>query len=260
MERREPAEGAPPPGWAAVWRYLAAELRTTPARLHEPGCHLVAEAPLPRPYFVPPEGLLAAFSDDHGLHLAAAEGFIGFARAWLHHHHNHPATALAESGLRWLRQNLARAEARLLTVEQYAILSCDLPARLDPRVRRLAADDAPALVSELGWSPAQAAEWLPRGVYAAFVGDRLACRVCTYHLGERVAELGVRTLPEFRRQGLATAAVQVAAAALLEQHDAVLYTCATDNEASLAVARRLGARHCGHLLHVLAAHQAVETS
>ncbi|NUQ00110.1 MAG: GNAT family N-acetyltransferase [Armatimonadetes bacterium] len=245
-----------PQPWEAIWSYLAVELQTSLSVLRADGIHLADEAPLPRPYFQPPEGLLAAFHRGESLTIAAAAGFVGFARSWIHHYPE-ASTATSPAGLRWLRQNLGRGGARLQVFEQYALVADDLPARRDPRVRRLVSGDEPLLIAELGWSPAEATEWVARGIYAAFVGGRLACRVCTYRLHDHLAEVGVATREEFRGQGLATAAVQVASLDLLRDHHAVLYSCDPENVASVAVARRLGAHDLGDMVYALDEHQTV---
>ena len=247
-------EQAAQPGWVAVWRHLAAELRTTPAQFEVPGVHLAAAAPQPRPYFAATPALLVALYRRRTLVAAASPGFVGFAQSWLHHA-GPPEAAMSVPVLRWVRQQLARGEARLQILEQYAIFRGDVPPRVDAVVRRLHHGDEPVLETELGWAPHEASEWVGRGVYAAFVGDRLACRVCTYDLGDGVAEVGVQTLAEFRRRGLATQAVQFAAANLLGDHEVVFYTCGQENEASKALAHHLHARRIGDLLVVLDQHQ-----
>ncbi|MCC7494976.1 MAG: GNAT family N-acetyltransferase [Fimbriimonadaceae bacterium] len=237
-----------------MWDHLAEELGAGRAELTTPGIHLTGVPPRPRPYLRPPAGLLTAFHCPGCLTVAAAPGFVGFAHAWLHHCHDADGAAQPE-GLRWLRGHLDRGGARLLSLQQYALFRGDTPPATDPRVRLLQPADGPLLQSELGWGEEQTAEWLGRGVYGAFLGDRLACRVTCFRINERVAEIGVRTLPEFRGQGLATHTVQHAATALLAEHHAVLYTCGTENEASLAVAQHLGAHHCGDLLVVVGQQQ-----
>jgi len=242
-------DGAPQPGSssAAAWRYLARQLGTPIETLTAPGFHLSDATPLSRPYFHPAETVFAAFHNGPAVTMAAAPGFVGFARAW-QHHVGSPDGACQADQIRWLRQNLAMAGARLHALAQFALDAGDVHVPLEAPIRRLAQADRELLVQELGWSDAEANAAIVHGLYASFVGDRLACHVVCYHLAEQVAEIGVRTLPEFRGRGLATATVQAAAGALLGEHEAVLYTCELSDTASRAVAHRLGAHFLGELL------------
>lgn len=236
---------------AAAWRYLARQLGTSIAGLAEPGFHLVDAVPLPRPYFLPSEPVFAAFHAGPAVTIAAAPGFVGFARAW-QHHLGTPGKLCQPAQLRWLRQCLAMAGSRLHPLAQFALLPNDVHAPAETPVRQLGQRDRQLLVQELGWSEAEATNAIDHGLYATFVGDRLASHVVTWHLADRVAEVGVRTQPEFRGRGLATASVRAVAGELLGEHDAVLYTCELGDHASQAVARRLGAHFLGELLLAVA--------
>jgi len=240
---------APEPSWlsAAAWRYLARQLSAPVATLIAPGFHIVEATPLSRPYFHPAEPVFAAFHAGPAVTMAAGTGFVGFARAW-QHHVGTPGDSCQPDQIRWLRQCLAMAGARLRAMAQFALLPSDIHAPLEAPIRRLARDDRHLLVEELGWSEAAAITAVDHGLYAAFVGDRLACHVITWHLAEQVAEVGVRTQPEFQRRGLAAATVRAAAGELLGEHDAVLYTCELHDRASRGLAEKLGARYLGELL------------
>ena len=67
---------------------------------------------------------------------------------------------------------------------------------------------------------------------------------------DEAAEAGVETLEAFRHQGLALAAVACWARAVQQTGRLALYSTSWDNEASLAVARRLSARIYGEDWHV----------
>jgi GNAT superfamily N-acetyltransferase len=234
-------------GGCAAWRYLARQFHTTPELLREPGFRVIRSAPLSRPYFHTSEPLFAAFHHGPSVTVAAGQGFVGFARAW-HHHLRTPGQACQPDELRWLRQNLSMAGAKLHALAQFVLLPSDFHVPHDLAIQRLRQSDRGLLVTELGWLEEDAAEAIAHGLYAAFVGDRLACHVVTYHLAEQVAEVGVRTLPEFRGRGLASATVQTVAAELLGDHAAVFYTCELTDTASQAVAHRIGAHFLGELL------------
>lgn len=246
-ERDQPEVGAE---WDAVWRFLAAELGTERAELLADGCRLVSSEPRPRPYFGEQDGHLLGFHRDGALTVAAAAGFVGFGRAWIHHFAT-AAEAAGPAGLRWLRQNLIRGGARVEVVDQYVLFAVDRGARLDPRIRRLTRRDAAWVETELGWSPDEARAAVGRGLYAAVVDDRIACEAQVWDLGDRLSELAVRTQPEFQGRGLATETARSALFELLAERTAVLYSVEPDNLASAAIADRLGAHFCGTRIYTV---------
>lgn len=235
------------PALDAAYGCLSDEMRVPPGWLRVAGRQVTTGNPATRPYFLPAEALLAAFEGHDGIAVSVVSGLQSLARTWLDRHDE----PLVGEGLRWLAHNVARAESLLEVVEQYVLTSVDHLATPAVPVRRLGPGDYELLEAELGWSARVADDWLRRGLYGAFVGRRLASRVCCYRLGEPVAEIGVVTSPEFRGRGLAAAAVAHATADLLRSHQGVLYTCEADNHASLAVARRLGAHRLGRMAFVV---------
>jgi GNAT superfamily N-acetyltransferase len=117
-------------------------------------------------------------------------------------------------------------------------------------VRRLARGDEAALAAldrSLAWI--HATNGGPEGVVAsgrafgAFVDGRLASVALPFLVGERFEELGVITLPEFRRRGLGAACASAVADDVRARGRRASWSTSTTNAGSLAVARALGATH-----------------
>lgn len=235
------------PAYLAAQQYLLRQCGATADPFARVGFQTSATTPGLRPYLAPAEPVFAAFQQGAAVRIATAPGYAGFARAWQHHVAD-AAAVCAPDNLRWLRQGLARAGARLHALAQYALLpeALQVPARAT--IRRLAPSDGPLLAHHLGWSVAQAAQALDHGVFASFVNGQLACHAVAWELDDETAEIGVRTTPEYRRRGLATATVLAAAHHLFTNHAAVLYTSELTDTRSRALAARVGAQHLGELL------------
>ena len=83
-------------------------------------------------------------------------------------------------------------------------------------------------------------------VFGAFAQDRLVTAASMYPWGDaRIADLGVVTLPAFRRRGHARAVVRALCRHAAQQGYEPQYRCQLDNHASLAVAKAAGLTHFG---------------
>ena len=83
-------------------------------------------------------------------------------------------------------------------------------------------------------------------VFGAFAQDRLVTAASMYPWGNaRIADLGVLTLPAYRRRGHARAAVRALCKHAAQKGYEPQYRCQLDNHASLAVAKVAGLTHFG---------------
>lgn len=83
-------------------------------------------------------------------------------------------------------------------------------------------------------------------VFGAFAQDRLVTAASMYPWGNaRIADLGVLTLPAYRRHGYARAVVRALCKHAAQQGYEPQYRCQLDNHASLAVAKAAGLTHFG---------------
>jgi hypothetical protein len=114
-------------------------------------------------------------------------------------------------------------------------------------LRRLAPADAAHLA---GLEPSSAwigktwggAQGLANSGYAwgAFVDGHLAAVACTFFLGRSYEEIGVVTIPAFRRLGLSAACTAALCRDIRARGHAPSWTTSPDNLASLGVASKLG--------------------
>ena len=116
--------------------------------------------------------------------------------------------------------------------------------RADGEARVLDASDAEAMAGLR--SACEAREWEHGGAATAatcvgiFRGATLAA-LASYELwGDRIAHLAIVTHPAHRRQGLARAAVSALTRVALSRQLVAQYRTLVANEASMAIARRLG--------------------
>ncbi len=127
--------------------------------------------------------------------------------------------------------------------------STDPPPRAPATIRRLGPVDAPALGDlgdEIEWisdslgGPLRAAQ---SGLaFGAFVGTELASVALPYHLGAAHEDIGVVTEAGFRGRGLSPACAAHVADDVRSRGRTPSWSTSPDNLASLAVARKLGAR------------------
>jgi RimJ/RimL family protein N-acetyltransferase len=83
-------------------------------------------------------------------------------------------------------------------------------------------------------------------VFGAFAQDRLVTAASMYPWGNAcIADLGVLTLPAYRRCGHARAVVRALCRHAAQKGYEPQYRCQTDNHASLAVAKAAGLTHFG---------------
>ncbi len=120
-----------------------------------------------------------------------------------------------------------------------------------PSVRQLSDTDA-ALFAQFQSSASQQdlddayVELDHWAVFGAFAQDRLVTAASMYPWGNaRIADLGVLTLPEYRRRGHARAVVRALCKHAAQQGYEPQYRCQLDNHASLAVAKTAGLTHFG---------------
>jgi len=128
----------------------------------------------------------------------------------------------------------------------------DVPA---PEVRQLRLDDVPLLAeyrgSAAGTGFATFEDLLTDGVAAgAVVEGRLAGLAHTNAVTARYADIGVATRKEFRRRGFASAAGSIVARRIQERGLVPVWSAGEDNEASLAVAAKLGFREVSRRVYL----------
>jgi RimJ/RimL family protein N-acetyltransferase len=120
-----------------------------------------------------------------------------------------------------------------------------------PAVRRLTDADAELFAQFQSSAPEQDLDdayieldhW---AVFGAFAQDRLVTAASMYPWGKaRIADLGVLTLPSFRRRGHARAVVRDMSKYAAQEGYEPQYRCQLDNHASLAVAKAAGLTHFG---------------
>lgn len=147
----------------------------------------------------------------------------------------------------------ALADAHVLLHRADALFYFSLAAKGDllsepgqANVRRLADQDRDAFAAFASAAPAQDLDdayveldhW---AVFGAFSEDKLVCAASMYPWdGSDLADLGVLTLPDFRRHGLARAVVREICRHAYSQDHEPQYRCQLDNAASRALAASAG--------------------
>lgn len=115
-----------------------------------------------------------------------------------------------------------------------------------PAIRRLTQDDAERFAAfemaaddaDLDGASVGLDDWVALG---AFENGRLVAAASMYPWNTApLADVGVLTLPDFRRKGLAAALIRACAAQALSQGLQLQYRCQTDNAASTTLAASLG--------------------
>ena len=124
-----------------------------------------------------------------------------------------------------------------------------------PEVRQLGLDDMPLLAeyrgSAGGTGFATFEDLLTDGLAAgAIVDDRLVGLAHTNAVTARYADIGVATRKEFRRRGFASAAASFVARRLQERGLVPVWSAGEDNEASLALAAKLGFREVSRRVYL----------
>jgi RimJ/RimL family protein N-acetyltransferase len=165
-------------------------------------------------------------------------------------------TGLVEAPEEWLPTLRAMDPGTAVWPRVVAVLppAVELPS---PRhaVRRLTADDAPALqrldpsIAWIGTTWGGLAGLAASGhAWAAFAEDddgpvAPVSVACSFFLGRRFVDLGVVTDPGFRGRGLSTACAVAVAADIRASGRRPTWTTSPDNAGSLGVAARLGFVH-----------------
>jgi ribosomal protein S18 acetylase RimI-like enzyme len=135
----------------------------------------------------------------------------------------------------------------------YHIMNTPAPRLSHPDIRRLTPDDLPLL---------QAAPDIIRGhdptrilteMYAAgaVVNGRVVAIAQNYAFSDQYGDVGVSTLPDFRGQGLATAAAALVARELQQNGRIPVWSCGEDNYASLRVAEKLGFKYDSQRTYII---------
>ncbi|MFF9011986.1 GNAT family N-acetyltransferase [Streptomyces sp. NPDC014870] len=136
---------------------------------------------------------------------------------------------------------------RMLYIHRVTVAASSVPR--GARVRRLSAEDAPALAA---LDPSMA--WIhdtwdgPVGLassglgWAAFHKGRVVTVACTRFLGSRYEDLACATAPEARRKGLALACVTRLVADVTERGHTASWCCSRDNRPSRLLAWTAGFR------------------
>jgi hypothetical protein len=99
------------------------------------------------------------------------------------------------------------------------------------------------------------ADWIPdvprcRPMYALTVDDYAVAVCCSVRATPKAHEAGVETVPRYRGRGYAAQVVAAWARAVREMRRIPLYSTSWQNEASRAVAGKLGLIHFGSDLHL----------
>ncbi len=123
------------------------------------------------------------------------------------------------------------------------------PPRAPATIRRLTADDADALgelEDDIDWISASHGGHRKAArstlAFGAFVGTELASVAIPFHLGPSFEDVGVVTRADFRGRGLSPACAAHVAADVRARGRTPSWSTSPDNLASLAVAKKLGAR------------------
>lgn len=155
-----------------------------------------------------------------------------------------------------LRRALSKAGVTLHAPDNlFYFARADLDALLadEPRpdVRQLSDTDAEPFAQFQSEAPQQELDeayveldhW---AVFGAFAQDRLVTAASMYPWGDaHIADIGVLTLPEYRRRGHARAVVRALCKFAAQQGFEPQYRCQLDNHASRAVAEAAGLTHFG---------------
>lgn len=147
----------------------------------------------------------------------------------------------------------ALADAQVVMHPADALFYFSLAAKADllsepgrANIRRLTEEDRDVFAAFASGAPAEDLDnayveldhW---AVFGAFRDDRLLCAASMYRWGgSELADLGVITLPNARRQGLARLVVRAACRYAYRQNHEPQYRCQLDNAASLALAASAG--------------------
>ena len=163
------------------------------------------------------------------------------------------ATELADELAPLLAKKIGKPVRQMGDV--YFALNQTPPANLlaQPAVRLLTPDDLPLLQAappELCGSDPE--HLLHKSAAAgAIINNQLVAIAQNYALTEKFGDVGVYTLPEWRGQGLATAAAAKVAQWLQANGRIPVWSCGEQNQASLRVAEKLGFVEYGRRVYII---------
>jgi predicted GNAT family acetyltransferase len=83
------------------------------------------------------------------------------------------------------------------------------------------------------------------------VNGRVVAIAQNYAFSDQYGDVGVSTLPDFRGQGLATAAAALVARELQQNGRIPVWSCGEDNYASLRVAEKLGFKYDSQRTYII---------
>ncbi|GAC1332633.1 MAG: hypothetical protein NVSMB22_24820 [Chloroflexota bacterium] len=158
------------------------------------------------------------------------------------------AVGIREEHAEILQVAMQRDLGSTVKLESHNYYTLTAPVRIftHPDVRRLTKADvdlvqaAPSFLQQ-GRMFGGARRLLQEGVFAGAIDSgNLVATAHTATLTGKYAELGVATLPAFRRQGLAAAAASLVCREVQAIGRVPIWDCAEDNQASRDLARKLG--------------------
>ncbi len=153
-------------------------------------------------------------------------------------------------------QHATSARSVRLLADIYHELTDPVPDIESADVRLLSKDDrdlvenAPADL--VGGHPEAVLDVMTWGHVAGAIREgHLVSIAHTFAQSERHVDIGVATLPAWRKQGLATAATARVARAIQDEGKIPVWSCSEHNVASLAIAKRLGFREVAHRTYLV---------
>jgi len=161
------------------------------------------------------------------------------------------ANALAEV----VRRAADSPSVRMLD-DVYHILETPAPELRLPDVRLMRGEDADLFDAESDGLEGVDGAWLldnlERGCVAGAIRDgHVVSLAHTFATSKVYADIGVRTLTEWRRMGLATATASLVARAIQQDRRIPVWSCGGGNVASLALAARLGFREVSRRVYLI---------
>jgi RimJ/RimL family protein N-acetyltransferase len=150
----------------------------------------------------------------------------------------------------------ANASSVRMLDDVYHILETPSPEFNMPDVRLMTRADADLFRSAPDELDGADDAWLLRNLEHGYVGGairngQIVSLAHTFATSKVYADLGVRTMTDWRRKGLATAAASIVARAIQRDGRTPVWSCGNVNVASLAVAARLGFREVSRRVYLI---------
>jgi len=123
----------------------------------------------------------------------------------------------------------------------------------NPAVRQLTLSDLPLLEA----APPEIRGLDPRRLLtemtaaSAIIDSQIVALAINYARSAGYADIGVQTLPQWRKRGLATAAAAIVARTMQASGRTPVWSCGEDNQASLRVAQKLGFRKVSRRTYII---------